>query len=104
MIVKLAVVAPAATVTVAGTVAHALFDESVTTSPLGPAALARVTVPVDDTLPNTEVGETVTLDTVASETVRVAVLFVVPRVAVIVAVPVLETAVVVTVKFAVVAP
>ena len=101
---KFAVVAPAATVTVAGTTAHAFVDDRVTTSPLGPAALASVTGPVDDTLPNTQVGETVTLDTVASETVRVAVLFVVPSVAVIVAVPVLETAVVVTVKFAVVAP
>ena len=50
--VNVAVVAPAATVTVAGTVAFALLEESVTTSPLGPAGPVRVTVPVTAVPPN----------------------------------------------------
>ena len=44
--VKLAEVAPGATVTVAGTVAEATLDERLTATPLGPAAAPKVTVPV----------------------------------------------------------
>lgn len=84
---KVAVVAPAATVTDVGTVA-AVVDElvMVTTSPLGPAALLSVTVPVIVTLhpPTTVADERVTLETLAGWTVRVAVEELEPTVAVIV--------------------
>ena len=54
--VKLALVAPAKTVTLAGTVAETESSESVTTTPpLGAAAL-KVTVPVELLLPITLVG------------------------------------------------
>src|ERR1017187_9673407 len=56
---KVAVVAPAATVTVAGTVAAALLLESVTDA-LAAAAPVSVTVPVDDVPPVTAVGFKVT--------------------------------------------
>jgi len=54
--VKVAVVAPAATVTLAGTVAAAvlLLDKPTDRPPVG-AALPRVTVPVDEVPPITEV-------------------------------------------------
>lgn len=59
---KVAEVAPAATVTEAPTVATAvLLDVSVTTWPPVPAGMLRLTVPVDPTLPMTDVGLTVTL-------------------------------------------
>jgi hypothetical protein len=68
-----AVVAPAATVTLAGTCATVvlLLDSATTVPPVG-AAAANVTVPLDEVPPTTEVGFTVTLlsDRV---TVRVAV-------------------------------
>jgi hypothetical protein len=54
--VNVAVVAPAATDTVAGTVAAALLEVSATNPPPAGAALARVTVPVDEYPPPTEVG------------------------------------------------
>jgi hypothetical protein len=54
--VKVAVVAPAATVTVAGTVPAAALDESVTVYPPAGAALERVTVPVEEVPPITDVG------------------------------------------------
>ena len=53
---KVAVVAPAATVTLAGTVAAALLDASVTTKPPAGAAADNVTVPVLDAPPATDVG------------------------------------------------
>ena len=53
---NVAVVAPAATVTLAGTVADALLDASVTTKPPAGAAADKVTVPVLDTPPATDVG------------------------------------------------
>lgn len=68
---KLAEVAPAGTVTVAGTVALVELDERVTTV-LGPAGPASVTVPVAGLPPITEVGETVTLVKPAGVIVRVA--------------------------------
>lgn len=43
---KVAVVAPDATFTEVGTAAQALFEERLTTTPPGPAAVRRVTDPV----------------------------------------------------------
>jgi hypothetical protein len=102
--VNVAEVAPAATFTEAGTVAFALFDDSVTTSPAAPASPLKVTVPVDETPPRTDVGLTVTLTRVASVTVSVAVWVTPLSKPEIVAVFVVETGTVVIVKVAVVAP
>ena len=56
--VNVAVVAPEATVTLAGTVAAAVFEEeSVTTAPDGGAFPSRVTVPVELVPPMTVVTE-----------------------------------------------
>ena len=71
--VKVAVVAPAATVTLAGTVAAALLLDKLTVSPPVGAALPKVTVPVDEVPPVTEVGFSVTDETVGGFTVRLAV-------------------------------
>ena len=71
--VKVAVVAPAATVTLTGTVAAALLLDRVTASPPVGAALPKVTVPVDEVPPVTEVGFSVTDDTAEELTVRVKV-------------------------------
>ena len=54
--VKVAVVAPAATVTLAGVVDDALSSESVTMAPPAGAALPRVTVPVEEVPPFTLAG------------------------------------------------
>jgi hypothetical protein len=54
--VKVALVAPAGTVTVAGTVTLGLDETNVTTAPSGPAAPLRVTRPVDETPPTTAFG------------------------------------------------
>lgn len=98
--VKFAVEAPAATVTLAGTVAEPLLLERVTTVPPAGANPVRVTVPVDDVPPVTLVGFSATLESAAGLIVRVAVC--VPPV--IVAVVIDATAVVFTVKFPAVAP
>lgn len=66
--------APAATVTEAGTVAAALPDARVTLCPPAGAAVLRVTVPVDELPPTTEVGFNVTVETRIGLTVRVAAL------------------------------
>jgi hypothetical protein len=59
--VKVAVVAPAATVTDAGTWAAAvLLEVKLTTAPPVGAGLSRVTVPVDDVPPATDAGFTLT--------------------------------------------
>ena len=71
--VKVAVVAPAATVTLAATVAAALLLDKLTVSPPVGAALPKVTVPVDEVPPVTEVGFSVTDETVGGFTVRFAV-------------------------------
>ena len=71
--VKVAVVAPAATVTLAGGVAAALLLDKVTVSPPVGAALPKVTVPVDELPPVTEVGFIVREETTGGFTVRVAV-------------------------------
>jgi hypothetical protein len=107
VIVKVAVVAPAATVTEVGTVA-AVVEElfRVTTLPPEPAAPFSVTVPVTVTLlpPTTVVDESVTLERLAGCIVREAVVDAVPRVAVIVALELEDTATVVIVKVAVLEP
>lgn len=69
---KVAVVAPAATVTVPGTVTLLLLLDKVTTTPLEPAADARVTVPVAEPPPVTDPGETEMLESAGGLTVRVA--------------------------------
>lgn len=75
--VKVAVVAPAATVTEAGTWARPVFElVKVTTAPPVGAGPLKVTVPVEDVPPTTEVGLRLTLLNVAVAagfTVRVAV-------------------------------
>jgi hypothetical protein len=59
--VKVAVAAPAATVTEDGTWAAAVFElVNVTTTPPVGATPLRVTVPVDEVPPTTEVGFTLT--------------------------------------------
>jgi hypothetical protein len=59
--VKVAVVAPAGTVTDAGTWAAAvLLDVKLTTAPPVGAGLFKVTVPVEDTQPSTVAGLTLT--------------------------------------------
>jgi hypothetical protein len=77
---------------------------SVTTSPVGPAGLVSVTVPVDVSPPTTELGASATLATPAISTVSVVVCEEAPRVAVIVEVALDETERVVIVKVAVVCP
>ena len=78
VIVKIDVVAPAATVTLAGTRAAAvLLLVRVTTAPPAGAGPVKVTVPVDDVPPITEVGLRVTEVSAAAVTVKVAV-FVTP--------------------------
>ena len=78
VIVKVAVVAPAATVTLAGTCAAAvLLLDSVTTAPPEGAAPVNFTVPVDEVPPTTEPGLRLTEVSAAAVTVRVAV-FVAP--------------------------
>ena len=77
--VKVALVAPAGTVTLAGTLAALLLLESRTCAPPAGAGPLSVTVPVDDRKPaSTLVGFSVNEDTVGSGTVtvRVAVLLV----------------------------
>ena len=56
VIVKFALVVPAATVTLAGTLAAAEVSDSVTSIPPAGAAALRVTVPVADLPPTTLVG------------------------------------------------
>jgi len=71
--VKVALVAPAAMVTVPGTVALVLLEVNVTATPPEPAALGSDTVPVEEFPPVTVVGLRVRLERPAVLTVRVAV-------------------------------
>ena len=73
VILKVALVLPAGTVTLAGTVAAAVLPlVSVTTVPPVGAAPFRVTVPVDVAPEVTDVGLNVTEDTESGTTVSVA--------------------------------
>jgi hypothetical protein len=73
--VKVAVVAPAATVTLAGTVADALLLDKLTAVPPVGAALLRVTVPVEEAPPVTVVGLKLTDESVTAGGLMVSVAF-----------------------------
>jgi hypothetical protein len=105
--VKRALVAPAGTVTVLGTLARLELLRSCTTTPPAGAGPLRVTVPVAVLPPQTEVGLIVSDCSVTlgeGLTVRVAVREMPPAEAVIVTLVALETARVETVKVALVVP
>jgi hypothetical protein len=105
--VKFALVDPAATVTLLGTLAEPLLLESETTDPPEGAALESVTVPCEELPPVTLLGFNVTEETVGEDagvTVKVACLELDPRVAVIVTLVFVVTVLVLTVKFALVWP
>ncbi len=102
--VNVAVVAPAAIVTEAGTVALVLLDVSVTTRPFVGAGPLMVAVPVEDVPPTTDVGETAMLVRVGTVMVRVAVLDVPANVPVIVTEVLVDTAVVVIANVALLDP
>ena len=71
---NVALVAPAATVTLAGAWAAAvLLFESVTAAPPAGAGLSSVTVPVEDTPPSTDAGLTLTELSAATGAVSVRV-------------------------------
>lgn len=102
---KIRVLVPAATVTLAGTVAAAvLLLDSVTTAPPEGAALLNVTVPVAAFPPTTDAGLTLTLDRLGAGAAPGVTVSVAERAtsndAVIVTDLVLDTANVVTVKVA----
>src|SRR6476661_5727443 len=102
---KLAVVAPAPTVTEAGTAPAALLLTRVTTAPPAGAAEVRVTVPVLPIPPRTAVGFSVkAFSADGAFTVRVAAFAIPLKVAVIVTAVAVVTGCVVMAKLAVVAP
>ena len=102
--VKVPVVAPAATVTDAGTVALVLLEDKATDVPPLGAGPLKVTVPVEGLPPMTDVGLSLRLNSPGGLMVRVAVWFTPLKLPVIVALVVAETAVVVTVKVPLVEP
>ena len=93
-------VAPAGTVTVAGTVAFAELEVSLTTSPPAGAAELRVTVPVELDPPVTAVGLSVSEVAIGAFTVTVVVAVVPAPVAVTITLWFVATGVDVTVKYA----
>lgn len=95
--VNVAVVDPAATTTEDGTDADVALEERVTVVPPVGAAPVRVTVPVEEVPPVTDVGLTATLDAVGASTVSFAVLVDAPEVPVIVTTVFAATGVVVMV-------
>ena len=101
---KVADVAPAATVTEEGPLMEESPPLRVTVSPCEPAAPLRVTVPVDPCPPNTEAGEKVTADTAVASTVSVPFALEGPIVAVSTSGVVVSVWLDVTVKFALEAP
>jgi hypothetical protein len=102
--IKVALVSPAATVTLGGVVAKELSSDKVTRAPPAGAGLLRTTVPVEELPPGTLAGlidrDESTGEPMAREAVRVTP----PKVAETVAVVEVPTATVVTVKVAVVSP
>ena len=102
--VKVAVVWPAATMTLPETAAAALLLARETAMPPVGAGPSSVTVPVDVLPPTTTVGLTVRVVSAGELTVRVAVLETLPSVAVITGEAVVATAEVETVNVAVVSP
>ena len=104
VIVNVALVAPSATVTLAGSVAAALLDARLTTTPPAGAAYPMLTAPVDVRPPGTVVGSSVTLTTVGAVTVSVSVAEMPFSVPVITALTGAATPTVVTVNCALVAP
>jgi hypothetical protein len=104
LIVNVAEVAPAGMVTVVGTVAAALLEESVTTLPPLGAALLRVTVPTDVLPPTTVEGDKTRPCKRGVRMVKFAASETVPWVALIVAFTFAGTEVVVIVKSAEAAP
>lgn len=97
-------VAPAATVTVAGTTTAAFDDVNVTTNPPAGAGPPIVTVPVTDAPPTTEIGVTASPVTFCVVTISVAVRLRPPPAAVTTTFVVAATAAVVIVNVADVAP
>jgi len=83
--VKLAPLLPAATVTVAGTVAAALLLDKLTTTPPVPALPLRLTVPLEVAPPATVVGLRLNCDNAGGVSVSVAVCETAPSVALMVA-------------------
>ena len=108
VMLKVALVAPDATVTLAGTVATALLLRSDTTAPPIGAALVRVTVPCDAVPPTTVVGLTESADNATAvggaATVNTALRAAPPDAPLIVTAVDAPTAAVVTVKDTPVAP
>ncbi len=104
VIVKVAELAPAATVTDADVAAQPLLEASCTVRPPVGAAPLSVTVPVEEVPPTTEVGDTVRLVGVGGMTVRAAVAVELPETAVIVAEVVAASGIVATTNVAEVAP
>jgi hypothetical protein len=104
LIVNVVDVAPAATVTLDGRVALVLLDARPMTMPPVGAAEPKVTVPVEDVPPTTEVGDTDTPVKTVGVIVRLAVAELLPTDAVIVAEVDVATAVVAIVKVAVFEP
>ena len=102
--VNVAVVLPAGTVTLEGSCAAELLSESDTTIPPEGAGPVRVTVPIDELPPVTDVGLTVTALSAAGLIVKVACTVFPLKVADSVDVVVVVTTLVVTVKVAVVEP
>jgi hypothetical protein len=104
VMLNVAEVAPEGTVTDVGTVALVLLEESVTTAPPVPAWPLRVTVPVEEFPPITDVGDTDTVERAAGVMVNVATWLAPLSVAVICAAVDEETPVVVTVNVVVLDP
>ena len=102
--VNVAVDAPAATVTLAGTDAAAKLDERSTIRPPAGAGPDSVTVPVADAPPRTDVGETETPDATGATMVSVTSLLTVPSVAVMATSVSVATADVTASTFTLVAP
>ena len=105
---KVAVVEPCATVTLAGIVSPAGELDKLTSAPPDPAALVRVTVPVAEPPLASVLGATATLDSAAAPaggfTVTVELVFTLRYEAVIVTVVAVETVPAVTEKVVVVEP